>query len=558
MKKNDIHILVVDDDVAVNESLKELIQRSGFKVSAVTTPQEASNVVRLKKFHLALVDCMLPVINGIDLAKQLLSTGLKGVPIILMSGVFRDEQFAEEALKKSGAIEFITKPFDSHALVAKINTLLSPLLDYKGGSLESLLTKIDLTKRESKKALDYIEDVVGFDLMLIFNVLMQSKLSGYLNVTDKNKKLYGFTMFQGNIVDVDTLKNVKDVAALISKMGLVSESEANNMVSVIDKRNPIGFLVQENLISQKIKKNIKIDKILDDYKKLVVSESININFIENRDLPESEIIIQKDNFDFLNYELCMNRVPFDFVESFFAKGMDYTVEASESYDVGKVVKNVNSSFEELVSKFQQKPTLNSLLQGRDAETTLKFAYYLVVNRLIYFSDAKKEQDIIDRQKRFTELLDKIQGKNPIEVFQYFGTSANPNATEVETIYKEFARSNHPDKLPKTASPELAALNNKVYSIVSEAYSVLTHTDKRTAFINELKEKEARQQIKGEEMMEKAVSLLEQSQYTDAHNLLLEAKALFESKDLWLNTIWARVKVEPEVMASEAPMLRAEL
>ncbi|MCB0391938.1 MAG: response regulator, partial [Bdellovibrionales bacterium] len=382
MKKNDIHILVVDDDSTFNNVLKELIERSGFKVTAVATPQEASNVVRLKTFHLAIIDCMLPMINGIDLAKQLLTNGLKGVPIILMSGIFRDEQFAEEAIKKSGAIEFIAKPFDTPAFIAKLNTLLSPLLDYKGGSLESLMTKIDLTKRESKKSLDYIESVVGYDLMLIFNVLMHSKLSGYLNVTDKNKKLYGFTLYHGQITDVDTLKNVKEVASLIAKMGLVSEAEATNMISMIDKRDPIGFLVQENLISPHLARIIKIDKILEDYKKLVISESVNVNFIENKDLNATDIIINKENFDFLNYEICTNRVPLEFIEDFFDKWLDHTIVVSESFSVQDILRHVSNNLESLIKLFKSSTTLNSLFKDHEKESVLQLSYYLLINRLI--------------------------------------------------------------------------------------------------------------------------------------------------------------------------------
>ena len=77
MKKGDIHILVIDDDPGIRESLSELIVRLGYKVTAVGTPAEAESVIKIKTVHLAIIDCMLPIINGIDLAKKFLQTNLK-------------------------------------------------------------------------------------------------------------------------------------------------------------------------------------------------------------------------------------------------------------------------------------------------------------------------------------------------------------------------------------------------------------------------------------------------------------------------------------------------
>ncbi|MCB9025770.1 MAG: response regulator [Bdellovibrionaceae bacterium] len=558
MKKSDIHILIVDDDPSVLKVLKELIERSGFKVSAVATPQEANSVVRLKTFNLAIIDCMLPIINGIDLAKQLLSSNLKGVPILLISGVFRDEQFADEALKKSGAIEFLTKPFDTAALLAKINSLLSPLLDYKGGSLESLLTKLELTNRESKKSLDYLENIVGLDLILIFNVLMQSKLSGYLNITDSNKKLFGFTMFEGKIIDVDTLKNVKEIAALISKMGLVSVSDASNMLSTIDKRNPIGFLVSENLISPHMARFIKIDKILEDYKRLVGSKKVNVSFIENKDIEKSDIYINKENFDFLNYELCNDIVHADFLETFFDNWMNHSLAVTSDFQKSTSLKNLNAEDEELLGKFKDGASLSTLINDNSKEKILRLAFFLIVNRLAHFSEEMKDKSSLDPSKRYQSILDKITDKNPFEVFQYFGSKKNPSVTEVEKIYKEFARANHPDKLPKNASKELVDLNNRVYSILSEAYSILSNTEKRLQLMNTLKEKEAKAQIKGEDLKDKALVSLERSQYHEALDMLIEAGTLYSSLNLRLCTIWAMAKVDPEKFKTKIHEYKSEL
>ncbi len=558
MKKSEIHILIVDDDESIRGSLSQLVERSGFKATAVGTPVEASNLVRFKTFHLAFIDCMLSMTNGIDLAKQLLSSTLKGVPIILMSGIFKDQQFAEEALRKSGATEFLTKPFDSPALIAKINALMAPLLDYKGGSLESLMTHSDLSKRESQKVLDYIENSSGFDLLMIFNILMKSKLSGYLNVTDKNKKLYGFSLWQGNITDVDTLKDVKEVANLIVQMGLVNENEAKSMISIIDKRDPINFLVRENLISPHMAMAIREDKILSDYKKLVMAEQINISFIENKEMANPEYKILKDNFDFFNYEICTQKISKEWFEDYFRDWRDKPIQVAKDFNSSELLKNLSDTHEPIVKGIKEKKSIDDLIVESNQEDVYQVVYYLLSGRLMHFSNVTSDGLINALETKYADLFNKLKNKNAFEVFEFFGSSENPNPSEVENLYKEFAKVNHPDKLPKEASAGAKEFNTKVYSIVSEAYSTLTNAEKRKAFINQLKEKEARVQIRTEENVEKAMDLMDKAQFAEAYELLIDCYKNLETQDIWLRLQWAKYKSQIETFKNDLDDIKYHL
>jgi hypothetical protein len=475
-----------------------------------------------------------------------------------MSGIFKDQQFAEEALKSSGAVEFFTKPFDIPALVAKINAILAPLLDYKGGSIESLMTNLDLSKRESQKALDYIENSSGYDLLLIFNILMKSKISGYLNITDKNKKLYGFSLYQGKICDVDTLKDVKEVAGLAVQMGLVSETEAREMLSIIDKRDTIKFLIRENLISPHMAKSIREDKILGDYKKLVQTEQVNISFIENREMTKPDFLINKDNFEFLNFEFCMQKIDIEWLENLFDSWQNKTIELLKDFEQNSLLKNLTPTQMEIISEIKSQKTLSDLSSLFSKEEVYRLTYYLLSGRILCFSNENSTAHYKTLEEKYEDLHKKLSNKNPFEIFHFFGSKENPNQNEVESIYKEFAKINHPDKLPKETSDKAKDLNTKVYSIVSEAYSILANADKRTAFVNSLREKEAKVQIKTEENVEKARGLLEKSQYAQAYEILADSYAMLKSKDVWLLLQWSRCKFNHAEFRNDLDNLKLEI
>jgi len=93
MKKGDINVLIVDDDQTVGRTLSEVINRAGYKATFASRADEALNVVRMKQIHAAVIDCMLPAMNGIALVEELRKTRFHKGAVVLMSGIFRDKSF---------------------------------------------------------------------------------------------------------------------------------------------------------------------------------------------------------------------------------------------------------------------------------------------------------------------------------------------------------------------------------------------------------------------------------------------------------------------------------
>ena len=69
-------------------------------------PDEALSLLKIQPFHAAVIDCMLPKMNGRLLAKKLREEMHADFPIILVSGIYKDKSYAREAMQETGAVAF--------------------------------------------------------------------------------------------------------------------------------------------------------------------------------------------------------------------------------------------------------------------------------------------------------------------------------------------------------------------------------------------------------------------------------------------------------------------
>src|SRR5712675_2648030 len=114
-------VFVVDDDAAVRASIQGLLKSVGLRSESFGTAQEFLNSKRADGPSCLVLDVRLPGINGLDFQRELANTGLQ-IPIIFITG-HGDIPMTVKAMK-SGAVEFLTKPFMDKTLLDAIQQAL--------------------------------------------------------------------------------------------------------------------------------------------------------------------------------------------------------------------------------------------------------------------------------------------------------------------------------------------------------------------------------------------------------------------------------------------------
>lgn len=110
-------ILVVEDDTDIHNLIEEILQKESYKVVNAYSGTEALMILEKEDIDLILLDLMLPGLNGEEIIKK-----VRNIPIIVISAKITAENKVNALL--AGANDYITKPFDTTELLARIKVQL--------------------------------------------------------------------------------------------------------------------------------------------------------------------------------------------------------------------------------------------------------------------------------------------------------------------------------------------------------------------------------------------------------------------------------------------------
>jgi len=116
-----VRILVVDDDRAVRESLRRSLSFNGYSVSLAQDGVEALDAIARERPDAVVLDVMMPRLDGLEVCRQLRSTG-DDLPILVLTA--RDSVSERVAGLDAGADDYLPKPFALEELLARMRALL--------------------------------------------------------------------------------------------------------------------------------------------------------------------------------------------------------------------------------------------------------------------------------------------------------------------------------------------------------------------------------------------------------------------------------------------------
>jgi len=134
--RNDMRILLVEDDRALGEGIRTALKPEGYTVDWLQDGASALHALNHESFELVILDLGLPRLDGLELLKRLRAAG-NPVPVLVLTA--RDATGDRIAGLDAGADDYLVKPFDVAELKARLRALLrrsfnrpEPVLEYRG------------------------------------------------------------------------------------------------------------------------------------------------------------------------------------------------------------------------------------------------------------------------------------------------------------------------------------------------------------------------------------------------------------------------------------------
>lgn len=112
------NILIVEDEKGIRETLKVFLKNQGYNIFEASNGQEGLDIINNNDIHLAVVDIMMPVMDGITMVLKVREK--HDFPIIFLSA--KSEDIDKITGLNIGGDDYVTKPFEPMELIARINS----------------------------------------------------------------------------------------------------------------------------------------------------------------------------------------------------------------------------------------------------------------------------------------------------------------------------------------------------------------------------------------------------------------------------------------------------
>ncbi|MGN2436945.1 hybrid sensor histidine kinase/response regulator [Pseudomonas syringae] len=187
-------LLIVDDLPENLLALEALIKRADRIVYKALSADEALSLLLQHEFALAILDVQMPGMNGFELAEMMRSTEkTKSIPIVFVSAAGRELNYAFKGYE-SGAVDFLHKPLDIHAVKSKVNVFVDLYRQRKAVKMQ--VEELERSRQEQEVLLKRLQSTQGElehairmrdDFMSIVSHEVRTPLNGLILETQLRK-----------------------------------------------------------------------------------------------------------------------------------------------------------------------------------------------------------------------------------------------------------------------------------------------------------------------------------------------------------------------------------
>jgi two-component system response regulator MprA len=149
-----MRVLVVDDERAVRDAVRRALALDGYEVEVAADGRQALDLLSLSSPEAVVLDVLMPEIDGLEVCRRLREAGDE-TPIMLLT--VRDEVTDVVAGLDAGADDYLTKPFDTRELLARLRALIRRTSTTAGDQQVFADLRMDVATREVTRAGRHLE-----------------------------------------------------------------------------------------------------------------------------------------------------------------------------------------------------------------------------------------------------------------------------------------------------------------------------------------------------------------------------------------------------------------
>ncbi|MCX6224436.1 MAG: response regulator transcription factor [Bacteroidia bacterium] len=149
-------ILVIEDNVGIQMSLRDEFESEGYQVCVAGNGQEGLDKAKAEHPDLIILDIMLPLVNGYEVCQRLRKEG-NNTPIIMLTA--KDKEIDKILGLELGADDYVTKPFSLREMVSRVKTIFRRIGEYSTIPDHGRIgeTEFDFKRYEAKRCGQFIE-----------------------------------------------------------------------------------------------------------------------------------------------------------------------------------------------------------------------------------------------------------------------------------------------------------------------------------------------------------------------------------------------------------------
>lgn len=537
-------ILILEDDETVALALKEALSRAGYQVLMAARPDEAKALLSQNaQIEYLFCDCLLPQMTGLDFINQVRpKVNPNSFKVVLMSGIYTDKQFIQEATQSAQAVAFLKKPFEMEQVLKIVKKDNVPKREESSARkfLYQMFANPKVTSRQKRKVIDSIEEVSGFDLPFLYSLLAETKSNGYLNIYNADGSVSGISFSNGNIVSVDVDDKTTFLGEMLIQSGYSTPQDVQAALRDKNNRRIGNFLIQNNQLSPHAFDLILMEQMNIRLARTIVDQKIRVNFA-TAEVDMSNPSIDADTLTVFLHDWIASKLSLNWLKSLYVMWSGNSIMKTPMFreDHPCLSMSLMKSLEGLSEKINKQMTLTQILEvkGYSEVAVYKAIHFLLTKGLIVFAQRVAFASPLEQLKSLKKIWADLEHKNSFEVIAYLESSIGGG--DPDSILAEFLTLLG-DK-PLEADAEVYAMWNKIKDVAEDAVNGAHDSLKVDQYRQSALKAETEAKLKATSLMEEVKKILHLNHFAKAVEILATVAELNpQTQHLHLYSAWAKL------------------